>query len=119
SSSEKNHARVARATSAHSTGIESIYKALVLGLRDYVTKCGFKSVVLGLSGGIDSALTAALAVAALGKDHVVGVAMPSRFSSQHSIDDARRLAENLGIQFHVIPITEIHQAYEHTLAPAF
>jgi NAD+ synthetase len=107
--------RAAHATSA----LDQIYNALVLGLRDYVLKCGFKSVVLGLSGGIDSALTAALAVAALGKEHVVGVAMPSRFSSQHSIDDARQLAENLGIQFHVIPINEIHQAYEHTLAPAF
>jgi NAD+ synthase (glutamine-hydrolysing) len=110
------HELVAHATQSE---LEQIHKALVLGLRDYVHKCGFKSVVLGLSGGIDSALTAALAVAALGKEHVVGVAMPSRFSSHHSIDDARRLAENLGIQFHVVPISEIHQAYEHTLAPAF
>ncbi len=101
------------------TGIESIYKALVLGLRDYVTKCGFKSVVLGLSGGIDSALTAALAVDALGKDKVVGVAMPSRFSSDHSIGDAKVLAENLGIEFHVVPIKTIHDAYEQTLAPVF
>jgi NAD+ synthetase len=99
--------------------LESIYKALVLGLRDYVRKCGFKSVVLGLSGGIDSALTAALAVAALGKDKVVGVAMPSRFSSDHSIADARALAQNLGIEFHVIPIKSIHDEYEKTLAPAF
>ncbi|MDP9174110.1 MAG: NAD+ synthase [Planctomycetota bacterium] len=102
-----------------SRGIESIYKALVLGLRDYVAKCGFTSCVLGLSGGIDSALTAALAAAALGKDKVVGVAMPSRFSSEHSISDARLLAENLGIEFHVLPITEVHEAYERTLAPAF
>ncbi len=101
------------------TGIESIYKALVLGLRDYVTKCGFKSVVLGLSGGIDSALTAALAVDALGRDKVVGVAMPSRFSSDHSIGDAKVLAENLGIEFHVVPIKTIHDAYEQTLAPRF
>jgi NAD+ synthase (glutamine-hydrolysing) len=99
--------------------LESIYKALVLGVRDYVRKCGFKSVVLGLSGGIDSALTAALAVAALGKDKVVGVAMPSRFSSEHSVADARALAENLGIEFHVIPIKSIHDEYERTLAPAF
>jgi len=99
--------------------LEQIYKGLVLGLRDYVHKCGFKSVVLGLSGGIDSALTAALAVAALGKDRVVGVAMPSRFSSQHSIDDARQLAENLGIEFHIVPIAGVHDAYEHTLAPVF
>jgi NAD+ synthase (glutamine-hydrolysing) len=99
--------------------LESIYHALVLGLRDYCHKCGFKSVVLGLSGGIDSALTAALAVAALGQDKVVGVAMPSRFSSEHSIADARALAENLGVQFHVVPIKEIHDRYEQTLAPVF
>jgi len=99
--------------------IESIYKALVLGLRDYVRKCGFKSVVLGLSGGIDSALTAALAVAAFGKEHVVGVAMPSRYSSEHSVDDARKLAKNLGIEFQIIPIQPAHEAYEKMLAPAF
>jgi NAD+ synthetase len=92
---------------------------LVLGLRDYVRKCGFKSVVLGLSGGIDSALTAALAVAALGKDKVVGVAMPSRYSSEHSVADARALAQNLGIAFHVVPIKPMHDAFEHTLGPLF
>src|SRR5581483_217046 len=86
----------AQPSSIPSRGIESIHKALVLGLRDYVRKCGFKSVVLGLSGGIDSALTAALAVEALGKDKVVGVAMPSRFSSEGSVNDARDLARNLG-----------------------
>ena len=102
-----------------STGIESIYRALILGLRDYVTKCGFKSVVLGLSGGIDSALTAALAVDALGKDKVVGVAMPSVYSSDHSVGDAKTLAENLGIEFHIVPIKSIHAAYEQTLAPSF
>ncbi len=109
-----------RGQGAHATTeLEQVYKALVLGLRDYVQKCGFRSVVLGLSGGIDSALTAALAVAALGKDKVVGVAMPSRFSSQHSIDDARALAENLGIEFHIVPIDGVHQSYEKTLAPVF
>jgi NAD+ synthetase len=102
-----------------SQGIESIYKALLLGLRDYVRKCGFKSVVLGLSGGIDSALTAALAVDALGKDKVVGVAMPSRYSSDHSVNDARWLAENLGIAFHIVPIKSLHEAYEHSLAQVF
>ena len=112
------HGRDALVTLAPNA-LESIYHALVLGLRDYVRKCGFKSVVLGLSGGIDSALTAALAVAALGKDKVVGVAMPSRFSSEHSIADARALAENLGIEFHVFPIKSIHDEYEQTLAPAF
>jgi NAD+ synthetase len=102
-----------------SEGIESIYRALLLGLRDYVRKCGFKSVVLGLSGGIDSALTAALAVAALGSDKVIGVAMPSRFSSDHSIADARTLAENLGIALHIVPINEVHEAYEKTLTGVF
>jgi NAD+ synthase (glutamine-hydrolysing) len=101
------------------SAIETIYHALLLGLRDYVRKCGFKSVVLGLSGGIDSALTAALAVAALGPDKVVGVAMPSRFSSGHSVEDAQKLAENLGIAFHIVPIAPIHRTYETTLAPAF
>jgi NAD+ synthase (glutamine-hydrolysing) len=96
---------------------ESIYAALVLGLRDYVRKCGFKSVVLGLSGGIDSALTAAVAVEALGKDKVCGVAMPSRYSSDHSVNDARALAANLGIEFQVVPIKDVHDAYERTLSP--
>jgi NAD+ synthetase len=103
----------------HSLPIATIHDALVLGLCDYVRKCGFKSVVLGLSGGIDSALTAALAVEALGKDKVVGVAMPSRFSSEHSVNDARELAENLGIEFHIVPIKAVHDAYEQTLAPIF
>jgi NAD+ synthase (glutamine-hydrolysing) len=102
-----------------SRGIESIYKALVLGLSDYVRKCSFSSVVLGLSGGIDSALTAALAVAALGKEKVVGVAMPSRFSSEGSVADARQLAKNLDIEFHVLPISQVHEAYERTLAETF
>ena len=101
------------------TSIESIRQALVLGLRDYVAKCGFKSVVLGLSGGIDSALTAALAVQALGADKVTGVAMPSRFSSDHSINDARDLAKNLDIPFHIVPIKDAHDAIEATLSPAF
>jgi NAD+ synthase (glutamine-hydrolysing) len=99
--------------------LSDIYNALVLGLRDYVHKCGFKSVVLGLSGGIDSALTAALAVAAFGPERVVGVAMPSRFSSDHSINDARILASNLGIAFEVVPISDVHDAYERLLTPSF
>ncbi len=103
----------------HSMGMESIHKALVVGLRDYVRKCGFRSVVLGLSGGIDSALVAAIAAKALGRENVVGVAMPSRFSSDHSIADARELVRNLGIAFHLIPIGGVHEAYEQTLAPAF
>src|SRR5262249_31834957 len=88
-------------------------------LRDYVRKCGFKTVVLGLSGGIDSALTAALAVDSLGRDKVVGGAMPSRYSSDHSIKNAPDLATNLGIEVHVVPIAQVHEAYERTLSPAF
>ena len=83
---------------------EKIFKALVVGLRDYIHKCGFKSVVLGLSGGIDSALTACLAVAALGAENVRGVSLPSQYSSQGSLDDARALAERLGIQHDLISI---------------
>lgn len=105
------------APSPAASGLSSIYQALVLGLRDYVRKCGFKSVVLGLSGGIDSALVCALAVAALGKDSVVGVAMPSRFSSDHSVNDARQLAQNLGIDFQIVPISSVHDAYESLLMP--
>lgn len=99
--------------------LASIYAALVLGTRDYVRKCGFKGVVLGLSGGIDSALTAVIAVDALGKEAVHGVAMPSRFSSDHSVNDARLLAENLGIDFRTLTIESTHAAVESTLAPAF
>jgi NAD+ synthase (glutamine-hydrolysing) len=99
--------------------IESINKALLLGLRDYVRKCGFQSVVLGLSGGIDSAVTAALAATALGPAQVTGVAMPSRFSSPHSLADAEALANSLGIAFHVIHINDVHETYERTLAPVF
>ncbi len=83
---------------------EQIFRALTLGLRDYAEKCGFKSVVLGLSGGIDSAVTACIAVAALGKERVHGTSLPSQFSSQGSRDDARILAQNLGIRYDVIPI---------------
>ncbi|RMF85413.1 MAG: NAD+ synthase [Planctomycetota bacterium] len=99
--------------------IEGLHAALVMGLRDYVRKCGFESVVLGLSGGIDSAVTAALAAEALGAAHVHGVAMPSRYSSAHSLVDARTLAENLGIRFSVIEIGAIHDAFERTLTPHF
>ncbi len=102
-----------------SRGVESIYKALVLGLRDYVHKCGFSQVVLGLSGGIDSALTAVLAADALGADKVLGLAMPSRFSSDHSIADARALAQNLGIGFEFLPIASVHDAFEAALAHSF
>jgi NAD+ synthase (glutamine-hydrolysing) len=90
---------------------EEAWKALRLGLRDYTAKCGFRDVVLGLSGGIDSALTAALASDALGPSHVTGVAMPARYSSHHALRDAEQLARNLGIGFHVLPIDGIFQGY--------
>jgi len=100
-------------------GIAAVHEALVLGLRDYVHKCGFKRVVLGLSGGIDSAVTAAMAVAALGPKCVTGVAMPSRYSSEYSQSDAAALAENLGIEFKTIPIGTLHDAFEANLTPFF
>ncbi len=97
---------------------EEVWGALKLGLRDYTAKCGFRSVVLGLSGGIDSALTAALAAESLGSAHVTGVAMPTRYSSAHSLADAETLARNLGIRFHTIPIDAIFQSHLDALAPA-
>jgi NAD+ synthase (glutamine-hydrolysing) len=93
--------------------------ALELGLRDYVDKNGFSEIVVGLSGGIDSALTAALAVEALGAERVHGVSMPSRFSSDATRTDARRLAENLGIDFREIPIDAIVTGFERAVAPSF
>jgi len=99
--------------------IMEIYQALVLGTRDYVRKNGFKKVVLGLSGGIDSALTAAIAVDALGNENVIGVSMPSIFSSRGSLDDAAQLASNLGIQNLVIPIQVTFEAYQKMLQPTF
>lgn len=98
---------------------EKLYRALALGLRDYVVKCGFSRVVLGLSGGIDSALTACIAVEALGPENVWGVSLPSRYSSQSSLDDARQLALNLGIRYDVIPIETAFEAVERQLAPVF
>lgn len=97
----------------------SAYEALVLGTRDYVHKCGFKQVIVALSGGIDSALTAAIAVDALGPENVVGVGMPSPYSSQGSIDDARDLAKTLGIRFELLCITEIFESFKKTLRQQF
>lgn len=99
--------------------ISEIYQALVLGTRDYVRKNGFQKVVLGLSGGIDSALTAAIAVDALGAENVIGVSMPSVFSSQDSLDDAAQLASNLNIKNLVIPIHEAFEAYQDMLKDTF
>jgi NAD+ synthase/NAD+ synthase (glutamine-hydrolysing) len=97
----------------------SAYEALVLGTRDYVRKCGFHKVIIGLSGGIDSALTAAIAVDALGPENVIGVGMPGPYSSEGSIDDARQLATNLGIRFELLSISEIYEAARCTLNPVF
>jgi NAD+ synthase (glutamine-hydrolysing) len=99
--------------------LSEIYTALVLGTGDYIRKNGFQRVLIGLSGGIDSALTAAIAVDALGKKGVVGVTMPSQYSSRGSIEDSELLAKNLGIRLIKIPITEIFQAYLKTLSPSF
>src|SRR4029079_14603846 len=93
-------------------------RALVLGTRDYARKCGFRSVVLGLSGGIDSALTAAIAAEALGPACVLGVLMPSPYSSQGSLDDARELACNLGIETMTLPIEPLMQSFDGTLRAA-
>jgi NAD+ synthase/NAD+ synthase (glutamine-hydrolysing) len=98
---------------------EAVYSALALGTRDYLHKCGFRRVLLGLSGGIDSSLTAAIAADAVGKENVTGVAMPGPFSSDHSLADARALASALGIRFEVVPITGIYQKYIESLAPVF
>jgi NAD+ synthase (glutamine-hydrolysing) len=98
---------------------EEVFRALVLGTRDYVRKNGFEKVVIGLSGGIDSALTAVIAVEAIGKENVTGVLMPSRFNIAASTEDALALAENLGIRTHTIPINEPVAAVENLLAPVF
>jgi NAD+ synthase (glutamine-hydrolysing) len=95
------------------------YAALVLGTRDYVRKCGFSRVIVGLSGGIDSALTAVIAADAVGPDNVIGVGMPGPYSSPGSIDDARTLAGNLGIRFEILSISEVFQSYQQALHPVF
>jgi NAD+ synthase (glutamine-hydrolysing) len=97
----------------------SIYAALVLGTRDYVRKCGFRQVIVGLSGGIDSALTAAIAVDAVGAENVIGVGMPGPYSSKGSISDAKDLAANLGIRFEILRITDIFDDYKRTLRQVF
>ena len=103
----------------HAAGIDRVHAALVTGTRDYVRKNGFTDVVIGLSGGIDSSIVAAIAVDALGAEHVHGVAMPSRYSSQGSLDDAAALAANLGIDHRVISIEPAFSAYLSMLEPSF
>lgn len=99
--------------------IENMHEALVLGLRDYAHKTGFKKGLVGLSGGIDSAVVAALATEALGAENILGVALPSAISSTHSIADAKALAQNLGIDFEILPIAESVRSVEASLAPIF
>ena len=99
--------------------LEAAYRALIIGTRDYVRKCGFRKVVIGLSGGIDSALVAAIATEALGRENVLGVSMPSMYSSEGSRSDARRLAENLRIELLVLPISEVFESYRKILSVPF
>ncbi|MGH9598054.1 MAG: NAD+ synthase [Edaphobacter sp.] len=99
--------------------VAELWKALVLGTRDYVRKCGFSKVLVGLSGGIDSALVAAIAVEALGAGNVVGIGMPTEYSSLGSIEDARRLAKNLGVRFELLPIHDVFAQFQHVLQPLF
>jgi len=96
-----------------------VYEALVTGTRDYMRKCGFRRVLIGLSGGIDSSLTAAVAVEAVGKENVTGVGMPGPYSSEHSLTDAREMAERLGIRFEVVSITGVYERFLKELAPLF
>jgi NAD+ synthase (glutamine-hydrolysing) len=98
---------------------EAVYEALVLGTRDYIRKCGFSRVLIGLSGGIDSSLTAAIAVEAVGRENVTGVGMPGPFSSDHSVADARTMARNLGVRFELVSISDAYREMIDTLAPVF
>jgi NAD+ synthase (glutamine-hydrolysing) len=107
------------APATHVDEVEAMWNALVLGTRDYVRKCGFSKVLVGLSGGIDSALVAAIAVEALGKENVIGVGMPTEYSSLGSIEDARKLAKNLGVRFELLPIHDVFAQFQHVLKPLF
>ncbi|MBO9660616.1 MAG: NAD+ synthase, partial [Chitinophagaceae bacterium] len=99
--------------------MEEIYNALILGIRDYFSKMGFTKAILGASGGIDSAVVQALAVAAIGKENVRAVLMPSPYSSGHSVDDARQLSENLGNPYDIVPIKDVYESFLSTLSPIF
>jgi NAD+ synthase (glutamine-hydrolysing) len=105
--------------SNHLKDDDAAFEALVLGTRDYIRKCGFRSALVGLSGGIDSALVAAIAVEAVGKENVIGIGMPGPHSSDHSLKDAQSLAQNLGIRFEVVPINSGYKAMLNTLSPLF
>jgi len=98
---------------------EAVYQALVLGTRDYIQKCGFSRVIIGLSGGIDSSLTAAIAVEAVGKENVTGVGMPGPYSSEHSVTDAREMAAKLGIRFEMVKISCVYERFLQELSPLF
>jgi len=115
----KRDALPARRARTAATRAEEVYGALVLGTRDYVRKNGFEKAVIGLSGGVDSALTAVIAADALGPENVLGVAMPSVISSQESLEDAKELATNIGLDFRVIPIAGVYDAFEDALAETF
>lgn len=99
--------------------LEAAYRALVMGTRDYLAKCGFKKVLIGLSGGIDSSITACIAVDAVGRENVIGVGMPGPYSSDHSVRDAKAMADALGIQFEIVSINQPFHAMLETLAPVF
>ncbi len=119
---DENNNLVSRSTSrkeTEKTEEEEIFQALVLGVRDYARKCGFTKVLLGLSGGIDSSIVAAIATVAMGKDNVLGILMPSPYSSDHSITDAIALVNNLGIKSQKLAIKEGMEAYDHILQPLF
>jgi NAD+ synthase/NAD+ synthase (glutamine-hydrolysing) len=103
----------------HLTGDDAAFEALVMGTRDYIRKCGFRSVLVGLSGGIDSALVAAIAVEAVGKENVMGIGMPGPYSSEHSLADAHALAKSLGVRFEVVPIKLGYEAMIDTVEPLF
>jgi len=113
------HTAVAFSPAEQADGVRPLHDALVLGLRDYARKSGFSRALFGLSGGIDSAVTAAIATEALGAENVFGVTLPSRISSAHSVDDSGALARHLGIPVHTLPIGEVVDAAENTLAPLF
>jgi NAD+ synthase (glutamine-hydrolysing) len=114
----ETHTRMAE-TAADKDATESTWNALVLGTRDYLRKCGFRKALIGLSGGIDSALVAAIAVEALGAENVQGIGMPSEFSSSGSVRDAEELANNLGIALVTLPIAEVYTQFERSLQPVF